>query len=210
MLQRLRDTGEFHADGRRVPKQVRAAFGWMRREMTDRAVGARGRPLIWLNVVPDLQRRDLCDWRYTRPSGRLCSKVHITPGKDWLRLSVPADRLLMSDFESWSRYVMAYQYVPVDDTDAARWERQLRRELGTPRNAPTPHPVNGASEATLRRVIASWDRIFDVDLGSGRTVQATVEQLFIDDVVDVIPAPDLNDVPAPYRVNVSTYLGGDL
>lgn len=209
VLHRLRDTGEFHADGRRVPKQVRGAFGWMRRKMADCAVDARGRPLIWLNVVPDFQRRELCDWRCTRRNGRLCTKVHITPGKDWIRLSIPADRLLLSDFESWSRYVMAYQYVPVDDADAVRWERELRRELRTPRDVPTPHPFDAASDATLRRVIASWDRIFDVDMASGRTVQATVEQLFVADVVDVLPAPDLDDVPQLYRVNVSTYLRGD-
>ncbi len=73
----LQTVGEFHADGRRVPRTVRPVFGWMRRQMIERLDGASGHPLIWLTVAPDMERRGLCDWRCTRRQGALCSKVHI-------------------------------------------------------------------------------------------------------------------------------------
>ena len=205
VLERLRSGGEFHADGRRVPRSVRPVFGWMRREMIERVDGACGRSLIWLTVVPNLERDRLCDWRCTRRTGELCSKVHITPGKDWIRVSISASRALVSDFAMWSERVMAYQYVPSDEADAARWDRRLRSELHTPRGAETPHPLSGTSERTQRAVIASWQRIFDVDPHAGRTIQATVEYLSIDDVIDVVRAPAPEDVPLPYNSNVSTY-----
>jgi hypothetical protein len=65
------------------------------------------------------------------------------------------------------------------------------------------HPASGASEATLRAVSASWNRIFVIDLSSGRTLQATIEQLFLEDIVDVLAAPDPSNVPPAYRINVS-------
>src|SRR3954464_11339939 len=130
VLEQLQRTGEFHADGRRVPKLVRPVFGWMRRQMSERLDDASGRPLIWLTVAPELQRRALCDWRCTSRSRVPCAKVHITPGKDWFRVSIRASRLLQSDFVLWSQRVMAYSYVPLDEADDARWERRVRRELG--------------------------------------------------------------------------------
>jgi hypothetical protein len=206
VLDRLRRTGEFHADGRRVPKVVRPVFGWMRRQMTERLEDATGRPLIWLTVCPDLDRRAVCDWRCTRRAGVLCAKAHITPGKDWLRVSIPAGRLLQSDFTWWSDRVLTYGYVPLDDADDARWERRVRRELGIEASAPIPWGLGGASDETRRAAISSWDRIFDIDPSSGRSVQATIEHLLLADVVDALPAPANDDVPPEYRRNVSTYL----
>jgi hypothetical protein len=58
VLDRLRETGEFRADGRRVPKVVRPVFGWMRRQMSERIEDAT-RPA-----------RDLADCRPRPGTGR--------------------------------------------------------------------------------------------------------------------------------------------
>jgi hypothetical protein len=205
VLAHLQETGEFHADGRRVPAVMRPLFGWMRRQMAERLDEASGRPLTWLTVAPAFDRRAVCDWRCTRRRGVLCDKVHITPGKDWLQLSVPAGRLLQSDFALWSERVMAYSYVPKDEADDRRWQRRVNRELGARPDAPIPWGLDGVSDDTRRAAIASWPRIFDIG-PSSTAVQATVEHLYLDDVVEILRAPAPADVPAEYSVNVSTYV----
>lgn len=209
MLDQLERAGEFHADGRRVPKAVRPVFGWMRRQMAERVEHASGRPLIWLIASADLGRRGVCDWRCARRGGVLCAKTHISPGKVWVRVSIPSGRLLLSDFAWWADRVLSYGYVPLDEADDARWERRVRRELGLRSGAPIPWGLGGVSDETRLAAIASWTRIFDVDPTGGRTVQATVEQLFVDDVVDTLAGPAIDDVPAAYRHLWSTYVQAD-
>lgn len=102
-----------------MPAAMRPAFQWLRNEMRARVPGAEGRPLIWLNVNPKLRRRNVCDWTCSH-RGHLCSKTHITPGKDWLELSIDRSRLLLSDFDLWNRYVIHYRYVPADEDDQER------------------------------------------------------------------------------------------
>lgn len=124
----------------------------------------------------------------------------------WLRVSVPATQLLLSDLAWWGERVLSYGYVPLDDADDARWQRRVRRELGLPATAPIPWGLAGVSDETRRAAIASWPRIFDVDPTGERTVQATVEHLYIDDVVDKLQGPAIDDVPQQYRHMFSTYL----
>ena len=203
VLDRLRSTGCYHADGRRVPKSLRPAFGWLRNEMRSRVPEATGRSLIWLTVVPMVTRVDVCDWSCTR-YGNLCSKLHITPGKDWMQLSVPASCTLVSDFDLWNRFVVQYRYVPVNDDDADDWDCRVRRELKVGRGEPTPTVGAGWPESLVRATIASWTRVFDV--AAGRPAQCSVEALYYDDVIEVLPAPLMADVPVEYRVNTSTYI----
>jgi len=101
---------------------------------------------------------------------------------------------------------VAYDYVPLGAVDEVRWQRRVRRELGLPPDAPIPWGLNGVSDDARRAAIESWRRIFDVDPASGCAVQATVEHLYLDDVVDTLPAPALKEFPREYRVHVSTYL----
>ena len=203
VLDRLRSTGRYHADGRRVPKSLRPALWWLRNEMRSRVPGATGRPPIWSMVVPMVTRVDVCDWSCTR-YGNLCSKLHITPGKDWLQLSVPANRTLVSDFDLWNRFVVQYRYVPENDDDADRWDRRVRRVLKVGRAEPTPTVSAGWPESLVRATIASWSRVFDV--APGRPAQCAVEALYHDDVIEVLPAPLIADVRVEYRVNTSTYI----
>lgn len=84
----------------------------------------------------------------------------------------------------------------------------MRRELGTAPGDPIPWGLAGVSDETRREAIASWPRIFEIDQDSGGAVQATVEHLYLTDVIDILPAPAPEDVPPDYRVNVSTYLRG--
>ena len=153
VVDRLRSTGHYHADGRRVPKSLRPALWWLRNEMRSRVPGATGRPPIWLTVVPMVTRVDVCDWSCAR-YGNLCSKLHITPGKDWLQLSVPANRTLVSDFDLWNRFVVQYRYVPENDDDADSWDRRVRRVLKVGRAEPTPM----VSATSFSRRTADGDR----------------------------------------------------
>jgi hypothetical protein len=182
---------------------MRPAFQWLRNEMCARVPGAEGRPLIWLNVNPMLRRRNVCDWTCSH-SGYLCSKTHITPGKDWLQLSVDRSRLLLSDFDLWNRYVIHYRYVPADEDDQARWDDKVRSVLGLPDGTPLPSVNRSWTPALVHEIAASWIRIFDP--APDRPIQATVESLSIEDLVDFVPAPDLDDVPLEHRVATATYL----
>lgn len=192
VLDRLRDTGRWHADGRRVPHAMRPAFTWMRRQMRERVAGAKGRPLIWLNVAPTLGRHELCDWSCAR-GGDVCDKTHLTPGKALLRVRVPAERVLLSDFRLWDQYVVRYQYVPDDPDDAARWDRKVRRTLGGERDGPTPQVSSAWPTKLIHGLVTSWERIFDV--GPGRPTQGTIEHVDLSEVVDTVAAPRLDDVP---------------
>ncbi|MHB8463380.1 MAG: DUF3841 domain-containing protein [Acidimicrobiales bacterium] len=203
VLDRLRDTGWWHADGRRVPHVVRPAFRWMRRQMRERVAGATGRPLVWLNVAPPLGRDELCDWSCSR-SGDVCDKTHLTPGKTLLRVMVPADRVLLSDFELWDQYVVRYQYVPTDSDDAARWDRRIRRALGVQRADPTPRVSSAWPDRLIHDLTTSWSRIFEVR--PGRSTQGTVERVDQSEVVDALPPPLIKDLPPWLRTGSwSTY-----
>lgn len=70
---------------------------------------------------------------------------------------------------------------------------------------PDPCWAERSNDNTRRAAIASWERIFEVDRASCCTLQATVERLYLADVVDTLPAPAPEDVPPEFRVNVSTY-----
>lgn len=181
----LDETGRWHADGRRVPKAVRPAFLWMRRQMRERVAGATGRPVVWLNVAPALRRDELCDWSCTRKDD-VCNKTHTTPGKALLRVRVPAERVLLSDYELWDRCVVHYQYIPADPDDAVRWDRAVRRTLGAPSDGPTPALSVAWPKQLIQDLASSWSRIFDVR--PGRSTQSTIERLDLSEVVDAIPA----------------------
>ncbi len=160
-LDRLRSAGVYRADARRIPRVMRPAFRWMRNEMRERVTGAVGAPLIWLNVTPMLRRDDLCDWSCTA-AGVPSPRVHTTPGKVWLHLSLPRPKVLLSDFDLWSRYVVHYRYVPQSEDDAVRWDRRVRRALNVPRGDATPSLSSDWPDSLVKALVDSWTRVLAV------------------------------------------------
>ena len=137
----------------------------------------------------------------------MCDKTHLTPGKTLLQVRIAAEQVLLSDFELWDRYVVRYQYVPSDDDDAARFDREVRRALGARRGDPAPQLSSAWPERLVNHLANSWNRIFDV--GAGRPTQGTIERLELADVVGTVPAPRVDDMPPWLRgISWSTYRRG--
>ena len=200
VLERIDADGVYVADGRRVPVRVRMPFQWMRQQMRDRLPGTTGRVPIWLTTKPTLQRRRLCTWSCAgATAGRwpLCNLAHITPGKTWMRLSLPAERVLLSDFELWDRYVIRGRYVPEDADDEARWERRVGRRLGLVHGAAIPPVERSWPDGLIAELIGSWPRIFDVlDAAS---VQGAFERLDRPDVKDIVHGPEPGELHPVWR-----------
>jgi hypothetical protein len=122
-------------------------------------------------------------WAYEHRPGL---NSHSQPG-DWVRieLAIPRDKVLLSAYGAW-HYVLNGWYLPHSVEDGAYerendlWEDDLRAH-GLDRWAGLRLP-----EPWRSRMIASWDRIFDVgDLHDTNTIQACFERLDIQDVVAV-------------------------
>ena len=201
---RLITDGERYGNASRGPSVFRPAIRWMRRQMRERVPGAVGHSPVWLTVTPSLERRRLCDWSCLATGGPY-PKMHLTPGKTWMRLSIPPSRVLLSDFDLWDRFVLRYKYLPADDDDELRWERHARKTTTIgPRES--PFRLNPAWPPDLvADFVKSWDRIFDVK--PGRPTQATVDLLRQADVIDTMASPNPNDIPPRFwSISNSTYV----
>ena len=204
-IARLMAEGEYYGDARRGPSVFRPAIRWMRLQMRERIPGAVGHPPVWLTVTPSLERRQLCAWSCLTRADGPCSKLHLTPGKTWVRASIPTSRVLLSDFDLWDRYVLHYKFIPADADDELRWERHARKKVAvSPRES--PFLLNPAWPPELvTHFVKSWDRIFDIT--PGRPTQAAVDSLRPSDVIDTMPSPRQREVLVRFWSNPnSTYI----
>lgn len=123
-------------------------------------------------------------WAYEhKPHLRSC---RFGPGA-WVRieLAVPAERVLLSAYGDW-HYVLNKWYLPhataMDESEreSAAWDEELQSQgLDSRARLSLPDPWRS-------RMIASWDRIFDVDeLRATNTIQACFECLDLRNVVKV-------------------------
>jgi len=133
----------------------------------------------------------------------MCDRTHVTPGKVFVQVRVPADRLLISSFEPWRDYVLRYAYLPESRRDAERWRLRVVESLGLPRDTPLPTLDSHWGRGLLDEMTESWQRIFESR--PGRTLQAAVERLDVDDVVDFLYGPDPDAVAEEYRADRFTY-----
>ena len=201
---RLMNHGQCYGNAARGPSVFRPAIRWMRRQMRERIPGAVGHPPVWLTVTPSIERRRLCDWSCLATGGP-CSKIHLTPGKTWLRVSIPTSRVLLSDFDLWDRFVLRYKYLPADDDDELRWERHVRKTTTIgPRES--PFRLNPAWPPDLGAdFVKSWERVFDIR--PGFPTQATVDLLRSSDVIDTMQSPQQTDVPVRFwSMSNSTFI----
>lgn len=201
---RLMTDGLYYGNAARGPSVFRPAIRWMRRQMCERVPSAVEHSPVWLTVTPSIERRRLCDWSCL-PNRGPCSKIHLTPGKTWLRVSIPASRVLLSDFDLWDRFVLRYKYLPVDDDDELRWEHHARKAttIGLRESAFQLNPAWPPDLIT--QLVKSWDRIFDIK--PNFPTQATVDLLRPSDIIDTMPSPHPNDVPVRlWSMPNSTYI----
>ena len=106
------------------------------------------------------------------------------------------DRVLLSGFDLW-HFVLNRWYLPRTEKDGETFEAKLARAGLSPLQDPLPH-------ATLRREMEkSWERIFDLswsDLQNDvvhrakyRSIQGTMWELLLDDVVESTDLPPGSD-----------------
>ncbi len=161
--------GILRGDGRRVYRQFRFAYHWILKQMKLRVPGYSGRYPIWAWLIP-------------KPD--LCRTACLAPGEKGVRIEVivPQERVLLSDFYAW-HVVLNQGYLALSDKEDQEWELKTDR-LGWNEKQRSGH---------LRRELEkSWERIFDVEAlrasgwsGTGSCIQATVEEIYLDEVVNV-------------------------
>lgn len=99
---------------------------------------------------------------------------------------VSSDRVLLSDFEAWHAVLNCW-YLPLSEEESENWDIRCERagiKIGWENWSP-PSPFK---EVLMR----SWKRIFDRELLKthpdyigGETIQACIENVYMDEVVTV-------------------------
>lgn len=161
----------------------REDYDWMRGQMRRRLPGYGGHYPWWAYDY----KLDLRSFRHRRGQGQ------------WVRLALalPPERVLLSAYGAW-HFVLNRWHLPhaADDAgyerESAAWDAELAaHKLDPYATQPLPEPWHS-------RMVASWERIFDVDdLRETNTIQACFERLDSADVVGVTP---FEGVPWPARL----------
>jgi len=107
-----------------------------------------------------------------------------TEGTVILTLNVQRKNVVISDFEKWG-YVVNYWYVPLDREDEIRHNEELKK-YGIGDESALYMSYKGNFYPLLRKkIIDSWNRIFDVSDDSACLSQATLWEIKKEWVVDV-------------------------
>lgn len=137
--------------------------------------------------------------KYGKPSGKpdMRRRAHAARGTPLvrLRIDVPEQDLLLSDFSLW-HYVLNYWYLPEDETDADEFNRILDEsdimvtDLNDFKKTDAPLPL-------LREMIeSSWTRIFDIEkedkgflygANDEKYIQAVFWRLSLDHILSAEP-----------------------
>ena len=148
-LATLERKGELIADGRRAPRDFRAAYRWMAEQMAA-CIGPPPRtgawPLwAWAQWRGPRQRRPDMQSDGHQPRGTTCFR---------LTLDLPEHQVLLSDFEDWHHVLNGWP-LSASEAESDLFDEDLDA-AGVPRGWPYPEPFRS-------RVIGSWPRIFDID-----------------------------------------------
>lgn len=195
--QRLASTGTLTGDGRRVDPHYRPAYREMARWMRERTSAPHARWPIWAWASGAPTAASVCPGpahcRSFRGSKWCFAHWVIPPGEVQLDLAVPADRVLLSDFDTW-HHALNYMYLP-DENEMLRleaawesggsldspecmsgWERRATAALGRFPNGVDPDLPDDLKDELLR----SWERcVVPVDdlparVAARKVTQATV------------------------------------
>lgn len=171
-------------------------MAWMRSQMSER-IGGNGSAPTWMIVRPNYSLRRMCDWQCVLAGEDFCGGMHVTPGKVWLSIRVPSDRVLTSDFDRWNA-VLATGYVGSSEADCEAWARRVDLEAveASGRLASWPASLRTEAEQT-------WDRVFDTKAAT--TVQGALWQIEPNDLVAAIDGPDPEAVRTRFPMSMDTY-----
>ncbi len=168
--------GYLRGDGRRVDGFMRPAYRWMGAQLARRVAPPSGH-----NGYPVWAWRQFDGVARPRPDLRTGGLLPSGTRGVLVTLELPASDVLLSDFQKWHA-VLNRSYLPRTMADARRFENDLARaEIAD--GWPYPEPFHS-------RVVASWQRIFELDAPASdcwegadeREIQAVFWQLNLDDV----------------------------
>lgn len=157
----LERTGALRGRADLVEEEFRTAYDWVAQQVRDRVAGAAGGYPIWA-------------WARTTRAN-IVAVCRLAPGETLLTLSVPRDRVLLSEHGSWHCVLNDW---PVDDGEEewAATEQRWRQEHG-----------DRFDEVRSTYVQGTWDRIFDVHAFPRRShIQACLEAVLVSDVVTAV------------------------
>lgn len=143
-------------------------YDWMRGEMAHRLPNYKGHYPWWayFQSIPDLR-----GWYGSFPQEHGVR----------LELQISADRVLISDYETW-HLVLSQNYIPLTQLEDDIWEKEMANHSDISQPLPAPWPAH---------IFDSWKRVFDLKaLSTGGLwpadhLQACFEELRLIDVVEV-------------------------
>lgn len=165
------ESGDFQVTPERIDPVFVKAYDWLIEKMCERIgpppIGVRYPVWAWYQYNGEQQQRP-----------DLRARGHLAKGEEGVRvsLSIPKDRVLLSDFTLWGSLVVNDVYIGASESDEIIFEERLKaagiKEFRS----------SEISDTEVRqKIIDSWDRIFDLDsdnsyyVGSRatRAIQAT-------------------------------------
>ena len=151
--------------------EFRESYDWMCRQMRRRLPEYEGHYPWWAYDY----KLDLRSFRYQSGTGR----------QVLLELALPPEQVLFSAYGAW-HFVLGPSYLPYAldnegwECEDNAWKKELKE------NGLDPYQEHPLPEPWHSRMVASWERIFDVDdLRDTNTIQACFERLELNDVVTV-------------------------
>jgi hypothetical protein len=93
-----------------------------------------------------------------------------------LELEIPRDQIVITDVERWG-YRVNYMYIPKDDADSRQHDEELQRNGITNEPALIQTAKGNFYPLLKRKIIASWERVFDPPETGSNVVQGTVWEL---------------------------------
>jgi hypothetical protein len=183
----LQRRGGLRVARRHVTKDFLAPYLWMADQMERRLTIARpskaAMPIWAWYQWEGVHRR--------RPDLRTAGYLTRAERGVRVELEVADDRVLLSDFDLW-HYVLNYWYLPATEKDGRAFEKTLARAGLSFYGCDDQHSL--ANSRYRRQIEQSWERIFDVSWmdrqqaiaypPSKKSIQATLWELFVDDVVE--------------------------
>lgn len=162
----LQKHGVLQTDGRRIPRYWKPAYTWMSDKLKAKTGYLPAKYPVWA-------------WFYPTPTSRW--KGHSEAGEPlvWIKLRVPSRMVLLSDFEAWHG-PLNLNPVPITQNECEGWIRSEEADLG----------FDNLDDAGKQRIIATWDRIFDLPLINGSEygpiyrIQAVLPEVRLEDIVE--------------------------
>ncbi|HTE58359.1 MAG TPA: DUF3841 domain-containing protein [Verrucomicrobiae bacterium] len=169
--EKAQQTGILKGDGRRVDRFYKPSYEWLMGQMRERVPQYKGGYPIWAYASdkPDLRRR-----QFTRG----------TPGVR-LEFVAEADEVLISDFDAWHMVLNGIYCALTEQEDEEFYKNNGSYSMWFHGNK---------DPKKVAQITKSWERIFDVEAlaatpewEGSQTLQATLGQITLDQVVQVTP-----------------------